>query len=106
MTYKEARHFAECLKNDWAIAIGVIDVKEFGSIALDCIEKQIPKKYTTKESHWKGKRIISCPVCSHAFESYFTKDSLSKEAAIWSASCVNKFCPWCGQKIDWSETDG
>lgn len=81
------------------------DMRAFLDAAIECIEKQIPKKYTTKESHWKGKRIISCPVCSHAFESYFTKDSLSKEAAIWSASCVNKFCPWCGQKIDWSETD-
>lgn len=86
MTYEEARHFAMCLKNNWAIAIGVNDVGDFGSIALDCIEKQIPKKPIHEHLNFY------CPNC--------------KNWLLWDDAEPNDndlFCPKCGQKIDWSD---
>lgn len=100
MTIEQAlamiRSYRENVIGDWA---------EVFDIAIKSLEKQSPKNYTIKESHWEGVEIISCPVCSHAFGTYLAKDYCSKESAFRGASCNNKFCPNCSQAINWREEE-
>lgn len=54
-------------------------------IALDCIEKQIPKKPNTRE---QGSTTVTRGFCTECLRSVFSFDS---------------YCPDCGQAIDWSD---
>lgn len=77
MTYREV---IDCLIN------GISD--EAMDIAVDCIEKRIPKKPIYKDND--GIRYTDsyiCPTCGGAF----------------SGTGIANFCYHCGQGIDWSE---
>lgn len=80
MTIEQAlamiRSYRENVIGDWA---------EVFDIAIKSLEKQSPKNYTIKESHWEGVEIISCPVCG----GFLVKNYPCK----------------CGQMIDWSEEE-
>ena len=54
-------------------------------MAIQALEKQIPKKVTEDEAFGQ------CPVCGYAFNS-----ELVNEYDI-------KYCPFCGQTLDFSE---
>ena len=71
------------------------DVDEWAmDIAVEAMEKQIPKKPKQKkraeEQPLKGHvvYVIPCGNCGEALNR------------------LHDYCPWCGQKIDWSEGEG
>ena len=55
------------------------------TLAIEALEKQIPKKVTEDEAFGQ------CPVCGYTFNS-----ELVNEYDI-------KYCPFCGQALDFSE---
>lgn len=59
-------------------------------IAVDALEKQIPKKPLHESL---ADRL--CPIC----QSYIPFDTLNDNVEE-----APKFCPHCGQKLDWSDT--
>lgn len=92
MTPKEAYNYAgfrgtQILRMDRACVINSEKEIEFIFRARDALEKQIPKKYKTTTAHMTFTDIAGidlCPVCG--------------------ATVCDKFCPRCGQAIDWGET--
>lgn len=73
---------------------------DFYATAIECIEKQIPKKphITTMEyAYSAGKRTIrNCPYCYEV-----------RGLGLWK-SLIDKptpYCRRCGQAIDWSEVE-
>lgn len=73
-------------------------------IAIECIEKQIPRKPIEKESHYPNHLVLSCPNCSHSFGAYASYSRIDKEL-IYKSSTLNRFCPNCGTCMDWSDDD-
>ena len=73
-------------------------------IAIECIEKQIPKKPIEKESCFPNHLIVSCPECCHAFGVFILGDKMSKITTYRSAK-FNAWCPNCGNKLDWSDNE-
>ena len=59
-------------------------------VAIKALEKQIPKKPTMRHlKHYDSYTDGWCPNC----EAYVNEDS------------GNKYCPNCGQKLDWSDRE-
>ena len=66
-----------------------VDVDEWAmEIAVDAMEKQIPKKVMGKEYGIDGYAVVPCGNCGEELDNL-----------MWY------FCPWCGQKIDWEEEE-
>lgn len=57
-------------------------------MAIDAINKQIPKK--PKIKRFFGIIIMTCPVCG-------------KRVIFVGKKAIDKYCDECGQKLDWSE---
>lgn len=60
---------------------------------LEALEKQIPKKPTFEGDGFDGNGNITydtwiCPCCEEEYEVDYDD---------------HKYCPWCGQMIDWSD---
>lgn len=70
---------------------GVSEAMKFNDIALSAIRKQIPSK--VKLTFYNG----YCPNCKLALGTAFVKESLQ--------TGINRFCPYCGQALDWSENE-
>lgn len=64
---------------------------EYG-IAIECIEKQIPKK--PRITIHNG----FCPNCKNAFGKKYVEDAVIHP--YWKG-----YCPVCGQAIDWSDNE-
>lgn len=66
-------------------------------MAIMALEKQIPNPVVYEgDGYADGVMVYDmayCPVCDHAFE---------EGCAGWKS----KFCPNCGQALDWSEDEG
>ena len=61
---------------------------EAAVVAIEAIEKVIPKKPEIKEKDWGHiKKFEVCPVCGGL--------------VVYATT----HCEWCGQHIDWSEYD-
>ena len=73
-------------------------------VAIECIEKQIPKKPIEKESNFPNHLIVSCPECCHSFGVFIRDDKMSKITTYRSAK-FNAWCPSCGNKLDWSDNE-
>ena len=58
--------------------------------AKEALEKQMPKKIKL----WNGQ--CACPNCNKLFGSY----AQLKTLIAWEMPC----CKWCGQALDWSDT--
>lgn len=64
-------------------------------MAIEALEKRIPKKPTFEGDGFDGNGDITydtwiCPCCGEEYEvDYYYTD--------------HKYCPWCGQMIDWSD---
>ena len=56
-------------------------VEENAKIAIEALEKQLPKKPVLKRKAYGG--IMVCPICE--------------------VSDYGKYCRVCGQRLDWSE---
>lgn len=74
-------------------------------IILEALEKQIPKKPTIADSVWHKHKVILCPKCNHPFNEYLEDDDYDKKHAWSIAKAMNKWCPNCGQALDWSDTE-
>lgn len=86
MTYGEAIRYAKCLHypcvpNDDEFAELVNQAK---TMAIEALEKQIPKKPIKSETENK----CWCPSCDD-----------EDEMDIYGT----EYCPYCGQALDWSE---
>lgn len=99
---KAIKHF-ECMKSD---AVAVLDSgfgtkpnesntvyknrKLYTELAINALEKQIPKKLTHLDSvpHYR------CPCCNDAVK-------LFEESPTYQI----RYCKWCGQALDWSDTE-
>ena len=62
-------------------------------MAIEALKKQIPKKPTFEGDGFDGNGNITydtwiCPCCEEEYEVDYDD---------------HKYCPWCGQMIDWSD---
>lgn len=60
-----------------------LDSKLAFKVAIEALEKQIPKKPDLDGG-------VYCPCCLHEFKSHYDE---------------TRYCPNCGQAIDWSDTE-
>lgn len=58
-------------------------------VAIQALEKQIPKKPMISYDERVKENWCSCSICAFGFG--------------WKRTIHYKYCPDCGQKIDWSE---
>ena len=71
--------------------------KEPFEIAIEALEKQIPKKpYKTKEPISQKQNDYYCSVCKR----YLGDDMELKHACLQP-----EYCQHCGQALDWSDTE-
>ena len=91
MTYEEAR---KMLKEIKPIPIdGFKIIADAYDMAIEALEKQIPKKPTRTNgglSIAKKDFYTKCQLCNHNIP------GVVRDARM-------RFCPFCGQKIDWSD---
>ena len=67
-------------------------------IAIECIEKQIPKKPNRSKDKWYGNIVLTSIPPKHYW------DCPNCESIIgWDKQ--HNYCPNCGQAIDWSEVE-
>lgn len=87
MTPEEAISIIKCAigEVEWNYPL---DYAEAFEVAIEALEKQVPKKPLKNPKEFYGRNLYSCPVCNYG---YFLGG--------------NKFCFRCGQKFDWSEDD-
>ena len=64
-------------------------VEENAKIAIEALEKQLPKKV----ENWNGQ--ASCPRCKRLFGNMADIEMF----CYWDSDCCNH----CGQRLDWSE---
>ena len=82
----------------WRLASGKTcdEVYQAGITAINALKKQIPKKpYYFGDGYADGMLVYDearCPACECDFEEGMTN---------WGC----KFCPDCGQALDWSDTE-
>ena len=65
--------------------------KEALSVAIQALEKQIPKKPMISYDKRVKENWCSCGVCAFGLG--------------WKRTIHYKYCPDCGQKLDWSDTE-
>ena len=100
---KAIRHF-ECMKNDAVVVLdsgfgthtGESDLvyrnrKMYAELAINALEKQIPKKPIFANNMMTKDKFLMCPCCEFRFP-----DSL----VFLKTRCWN-----CGQKLDWSDEE-
>lgn len=76
------------------------ETMEVRDIAIQAIEKQIPKKPMKIEKNsnpYYELKYSLCPNCSEAIDKYAIYDCVHKG--------IRTYCPRCGQAIDWSEEE-
>lgn len=91
MTYQEALDYFVRRKEQFGLSD---KIQQAETLAISSLEKQIPKKPILKEYGFFGPYPF-CSWCDNALINT-RNDSWHKE----------KFCPNCGQAIDWSEQNG
>ncbi len=71
-----------------------ISLDEF-RIAINAIERQIPKKVTHEASVFK---CCTCPMCKNVVDEF--TDFMGKRVRV-----TYHHCRFCGQALDWSDTE-
>ena len=61
-------------------------------MAIEALEKQIPKKPIKYDIDYSGNPLFRCPVCGDSWNSNEFGDGI-------------EYCWTCGQAIDWSDED-
>lgn len=91
MTESEAKAILErdlnCLKQNKALP----DSIEAMELSINALEKQIPKKPMISYDERVKENWYSCSVCAFGFG--------------WKRTIHYKYCPDCGQKLDWSDEE-
>ena len=67
------------------------EICEVYSMAMNALEKQIPKKPLPGDEYCPPK-CYTCPCCELVIDENVLNE-------------MYEFCPWCGQAIDWSDDD-
>ena len=80
MTYEEAIKGLKNIIEYWTYHE---HEKEVAELAISALEKQIPKKPDLDGG-------VYCPCCLHEFKSHYDE---------------TRYCPNCGQAIDWSDVE-
>lgn len=92
MTNKEVKNnFVQNLAEN--AYINMCSVEEM-KVAIEALEKQIPKKPLEQQIGFCGFRLV-CPECEQPIARYFNKREYKP-----------KYCHNCGQALDWSECNG
>lgn len=99
MTNKDALYWCEQFTDNVVIS-NVKGSKMFLALEAmkqckNALERQIPKKITHEASLYK---CCTCPNCKNVFDRF----------EKWGESTVRitvKYCPICGQALDWEETN-
>lgn len=68
-------------------------VSEAKNIAIQALEKQIPEKPVNYDKHY-----YKCPCCNEDLE-------IDDDMLFVYDEEPPKFCPKCGQKLDWSDEE-
>ena len=91
MTYEKARKFLEIAQQSLAQShkAGSPLAMEINRLAIEALEKQIPKKPVTEKD-----KVIFGIVCGRCPEC---------DSDVYSTT--NLYCHKCGQAIDWSDTE-
>ena len=85
----------ECLKSNKPTS-GYVMLQESIDMAIEALEKQIPKK-PIRHAVWED---FKCPACgSTEIRPYDT------EYREYDKDCEFKYCSDCGQKLDWSDEE-
>lgn len=93
MTSKQVRdNFVQNLAENAYLNMCTVEEME---IAISALEKQIPKKPYKRKEHKQNDYY--CAVCRYY---------LGDEMELKFAGLQPKFCPNCGQRIDWGGDDG
>lgn len=82
MDEKKVREAIETIKSNYPTS-GYYMLCEALDIAIEALEKQLPKKVAFKRNAYGG--ISVCPICG--------------------ASDYGKYCRQCGQRINWEEEE-
>ena len=61
-------------------------------VAMEALEKQIPKKLIKYDIDYSGNPLFRCPVCGDSWNSNEFGDGI-------------EYCWTCGQALDWSNAD-
>ena len=61
-------------------------------VAIEALEKQIPKKLIKYDIDYSGNPLFRCPVCGDSWNSNEFGDGI-------------EYCWTCGQALDWSNAD-
>ena len=78
----------ECTESEEAVCyVTDVDVPSL-EIAINALEKQIPKKPIEIDTYGE---YYKCPICN--------------KYAVDNFGCNYKFCRECGQKFDWSDEE-
>lgn len=85
----------ECLESNKPTS-GYVMLQESIDMAIEALEKQIPKK-PIRHAVWED---FKCPACgSTEIRPYDT------EYREYDKDCEFKYCSDCGQKLDWSDEE-
>ena len=84
------------------ITLNYLKWNEVLKMAINALEKQIPKKPNkTIDSSWGTKKEVhTCPVCDY----YLTEVHFIEPQKIESNKKIT-YCETCGQAIDWSDEE-
>lgn len=99
MTFEEAKNQLEELIQDRKSFIcggdDEIYKKDIEALktAMSALEKQMPKRFEIDEWYPRDR---FCPRC---FEDFTKTDARCRDYEPW------RYCPSCGQALDWSDTD-
>lgn len=97
MTASEAHTYLEDFQSALTRNRCLQEIIEANGVAISALEKQIPKKPTYEgDGYADGVFVYDraiCPCCGN--------DDFEYDINNWGC----KFCPDCGQALDWSDTE-
>lgn len=81
-------------------------------IAISALERQIEKKPNVQtedidrlvQRYWAYRKNFDCPNCGSRLKiETWTTDRIIGKGTILKDNSKISYCPYCGQKIDWTE---
>lgn len=98
MTYEEAHKFLEIKQREMTIERHIYNEQaiEINGLAIEALEKQIPKKPKKKEEN-QYSAFYDCPCCGGYLVSEIDGELCGGQEY--------KYCYRCGQALDWSDTE-
>ena len=66
-------------------------------VAMEALERQVPKKPTHEASIYK---CCTCPNCKNVVDEFIEFVPIQPKVRV-----TTDYCKFCGQALDWSDTD-